>query len=221
VTAATFLSFDGIDGTGKSTQCKMLVEWLRNCDHAVTACVDPGGTDIGAKLREILLHARTTRLSAKTEALLFMASRAELVDEIIRPALARGDIVVSDRYLLANVVYQAHAGGLNSGDLWSIGEFATGGILPDLTLLFDLPLEAARARRGHASDRIESRGDDYDAKVRDGFLLEATNPVRRIAVIDAAPMADVVHRNVLEIVVPFLQSRGHKIEESSRWRGNE
>ena len=221
MTASTFLSFDGIDGTGKSTQCKMLVEWLRNRGHAVTACVDPGGTDIGAKLREILLHARTMRLSAKTEALLFMASRAELVDEIIRPALARGDIVVSDRYLLANVVYQAHAGGLNSDDLWRIGEFATSGTLPDLTLLFDLPLEAARARRGRASDRMESRGDAYDAKVRDGFLLEAANPVRRIAMIDAAPMVDVVHRNVLEVVVPFLRLKGHQIEESTRWRGNE
>lgn len=213
MTASTFLSFDGIDGTGKSTQCKMLVDWLRNRGHAVTACIDPGSTDIGAKLREILLHARTTRLSAKTEALLFMASRAELVDEIIRPALARGDIVVSDRYLLANVVYQAHAGGLHSDDLWTIGEFATDGILPDLTLLFDLPLEVARARRRRASDRMESRGDDYDAKVRDGFLHEAANPARRIAVIDAAPMVEIVYRNVLEVIVPFLRLKGHKIEE--------
>lgn len=144
---ATFLSLDGIDGTGKSTQVRLLVEWLRASGLSVTSCVDPGGTDLGAKLREILLHGRANAMAARTEALLFMASRAELVATVIQPALARGEIVVSDRYLLANVVYQGHAGGLNPSELWQIGQFATGGIAPDLTIVFDLPTDLARQRR--------------------------------------------------------------------------
>src|ERR1700726_2574713 len=112
-----FLSLDGLDGTGKSTQCRLLCDWLRQQGREVTACVDPGGTALGERLREILLHHRGT-MEPAAEALMFMASRAQLVAEVIRPALAQGQIVVSDRYLLANVVYQGHAGGLDVDLLW-------------------------------------------------------------------------------------------------------
>ena len=132
---AAFLSLDGLDGTGKSTQCRLLADRLRGRGLAVTECVDPGGTELGGRLREILLASRQTRIGMRTEALLFMASRAELVAQVIRPALDRGDVVVSDRFLLATVVYQGHAGGLPPDDLWAVGRFATGGLLPDLTLV--------------------------------------------------------------------------------------
>ena len=204
-----FLSLDGIDGTGKSTQVRLLVDALRAVGATVTACVDPGGTELGAKLREILLHGRDVGISSRTEALLFMASRAELVASVIRPALERGEIVVSDRFLLANVVYQGHAGGLDASQLWSVGEFATGGVRPDLTIVFDLPVELARSRRGRPADRIERRGIEYDLLVRNGYLAEARSNPSRIAVVDATPDEAAVHRSVLELVRPILHRHGH------------
>src|SRR4051794_20572655 len=151
-----FVSLDGLDGTGKSTQCRLLVEWLSAQKVPVTACTDPGGTALGQELRKLLLFGREHRIATTTEAMLFMASRAQLVEEVIRPALEdRGEVVVSDRFLLANVVYQGHAGQLNVEDLWAIGRFVTGGLEPDLTLVFDLPPEIAVARRNREADRME------------------------------------------------------------------
>src|SRR5262252_6644899 len=139
-----FISLDGLDGTGKSTQCRLLVEWLTTQKIPVTACTDPGGTALGQQLRQLLLFGREHRIATMTEAMLFMASRAQLVDEVIRPALDRGEVVVSDRFLLANVVYQGHAvEGGNPTDLWTVGRIVTGGLEPDLTLVLDLPPDVA------------------------------------------------------------------------------
>lgn len=203
-----FLSLDGIDGTGKSTQLLLIVDWLRGLGLPVTSCVDPGGTELGAKLREILLHGRANAMAARTEALLFMASRAELVATVIRPALARGDVVVSDRYLLANVVYQGHAGGLEPRELREIGRFATGGILPDLAIVFDAPPDVTRRRRNRPADRIESRGDDYDDKVRAGFRAEALANPQAIRILDATPDTHTVHAAVRDLVRPLLAAKG-------------
>jgi len=117
-----------------------------------------------------------------------MASRAELVQQVIRPALAGGHVVVCDRFLLATVVYQGHAGGLNVETLWKMGELATGGLAPDLTLVFDLPVEMATQRRGRDADRMESRDRMYHERVRAGFLAEAKRQPDVIQVIDATPM---------------------------------
>src|SRR5205807_4082434 len=134
--------------------------------------------------RDILLD-RHREMSLACEALLFMASRAQLTAEIIRPALEQERIVVSDRYLLANVVYQGHAGGLDPEMLWQIGRLATGGLEPDLTFVLDLSVDAARARRTGPADRVESRAAAYHARVRGGFLAEARRQPERIRVIDA------------------------------------
>src|SRR5262249_44522317 len=112
-----FISLDGLDGTGKSTQCRLLADWLRGSGYAVTTSIDPGGTPLGTQLRSLVLHHRS-EMDRMCEALLFMASRAQLLAEVIRPALAAGRIVVSDRFLLANIVYQGHAGGLDVERLW-------------------------------------------------------------------------------------------------------
>src|SRR5437868_12980727 len=152
---APFVSLDGLDGSGKSTQCRLLAEWLRGRGLAVTECADPGGTAVGDQFRELLLHRRETQMSPACEALLFMASRAQLVAEVIRPALEAGRAVVCDRFLLANVVYQGHAGGLDVGLLWEAGRLSTGGLVPDLTLVLDLAPEKARARRRGPADRVE------------------------------------------------------------------
>lgn len=199
-----FLSFDGLDGTGKSTQCRRLADRLRAAGVAVTHCTDPGGTPVGARLRELLLFGREYQMSARTEALLFMASRAELVEQVVRPALLRGEVVLSDRFLLANVVYQGHAGGLDPAELWQVGGFGTGGLLPDRTLVFDLPVDQAHARRKPDADRLEGRGRDYMTRVRAGFLAEAARRPDRVRVIDAAPAADAVAAAVWAAVSDLL-----------------
>lgn len=202
-----FLSLDGLDGTGKSTQCRLLVGRLRSTGRAVTACADPGGTELGAKVRELLLFGREHQMGIRTESLLFMASRAELIDQVIRPALARGEVVVSDRFLLANVVYQGHAGGLQSEMLWRVGELATGGIAPDFTIVFDVSLDVARTRAKREADRLESRGAEFHERVRAGFLYEAQRRPDRFHVIDATPSAEVVHEEVWRVVSEFLRGR--------------
>jgi dTMP kinase len=198
-----FISLDGLDGTGKSTQCRLLVDWLRGHGLAVTACADPGGTVIGEKIRDLLLDRRQ-EMTMICEALLFMASRAQLSAEIIRPALAAGQIVVSDRFLLANVVYQGHAGGLDPEWLWTIGRMATDGLEPDLTLVLDLPVEAALARRKKVADRFESRADDYQARVREGFLAQGRQHPERLRIIDAGQTMQVVHERICQEVARVL-----------------
>jgi dTMP kinase len=202
-----FLSLDGIDGTGKSTQVKLLAERLRSNGHAVTTCTDPGGTELGAKIREILLHGKQQCMSMRAEALLFMASRAELIERVIAPALDRGEIVISDRFLLANVVYQGHAGGLDVNDLWSLGTFVTKGIEPDLTLILDLPVEAARSRRPGPADRLERRTQEYFEQVRAGFLAEATLCPQSRFVVDASGSIEAVHEALFQHVQAWLGGR--------------
>src|SRR3954453_9025840 len=167
-----FLSLEGIDGTGKSTQCRLLVEWLRERGHDGEPCIDPGGTPVGQELRQILLSSRHA-LTPACEALLFMASSAQLVHEVIRPALESGKVVVSDRFLLATVLFQGHAGLLDVDELWQVGRLSTGGWEPDLTLVLDLPVDRAQQRRqGRAADRMESKPAEYHRRVREGFLKE-------------------------------------------------
>jgi dTMP kinase len=199
MTRGRFLSLDGIDGTGKSTQCRLLADWLRGHSFDVVACADPGGSAIGAALRDILLHHRG-EMTPACEAFLFMASRAQLVAEVIRPALSSGRLVVCDRFLLANVVYQGYGGGLDVDQLWNVGRMATGGLEPDLTIVLDLPLETALSRRSRAPDRMESKTLEYQQRVREGFLAEARRRPDRIRVVDASPPIEVVQLRIREEV---------------------
>jgi dTMP kinase len=201
--AARFISLDGLDGTGKSTQCRLLAEWLRQRGLEVVTCRDPGGTPLGDALRAILL-GHPYEIAPTAEALLFMASRAELVERVIRPALSAGTWVVSDRFVLANVVYQGHAGGLAADDLWDVGRVATGGLEPDLTVVLDLPVAAAIERRGRAADRLEGRDMAYQERVRHGFLAEAQRRPDRIAVVDATPDVEAVRMAVRAAVARLM-----------------
>ncbi|HTQ38655.1 MAG TPA: dTMP kinase [Pirellulales bacterium] len=180
-----FFSFDGIDGGGKSTQIALFCDWLREGGHTVVACRDPGGTPLGEAVRNLLLDRQDLAISRMSEMLLYMAARAQLVEHVIQPALAAGSIVVSDRFLLANVVYQGHAGGLDVQQLWEIGQFITLGIEPDLTFLLDMPPAAAQLRIQRQLDRMEQHGDDFRQRLRTGFLAEAARRPDRIVVIDA------------------------------------
>ena len=206
-----FITLDGVDGAGKSTQCRMLIEWLTALKIPVTACTDPGGTALGLELRHLLLHRREHRLAMTTEALLFMASRAQLVEEVIRPALSRGEVVVSDRFTLANVVYQGHAGGLRPAALWSIGLFATGNLEPDLTLVFDLSLDTALARRERVADRMEERDIEFYNRVSTGFRFEAGMRPEKYRLIDARLEVQSVHGAVRREVATLLSANGWTI----------
>ncbi len=143
-----FLSVDGIDGVGKSTQMARLVAWLESLGRRVVTCRDPGSTPLGETLRELLLHSGEDRpIGPRAEMLMYMAARAQLVDEVIRPALESGAVVVADRYLLANLAYQAHAGGLDRDAVLGVGGVAIDGVAPDRVLLLDLdPAETDRRR---------------------------------------------------------------------------
>ena len=167
-----FFSFDGVDGVGKSTQIRLLAEALRERGREVVTCRDPGGTALGERLRDILLNHHATPIHRRSEMLLFMASRAQLVEEVIRPALAEGKIVISDRYLLATVVYQAHAGGLSPDDVWRVGEVTVGGIMPKLTFLLDMP--AARAASSPAA--IARSNGGAGARIPGDESVKASSP---------------------------------------------
>jgi dTMP kinase len=205
---SAFLSLDGLDGTGKSTQCRLLAEWLGEVKIPAIVCSDPGGTPVGLELREILLHRREHQLAVTTEALLFMASRAQLVQDVIRPALDRGEVVIADRFTLANVVYQAHAGGLNSDDIWKVGAFATGGLEPDLTLVLDLTLDAALARRNRDADRMEARDREFHVAVKRGFMYEAGRRPEKHRIIDASPDVETVQKSIRREVSRLLGEHG-------------
>jgi dTMP kinase len=198
-----FLCLDGLDGSGKSTQCRLLADWLRTQGRTVIECHEPGSTPLGEQLRSLVLQHRH-QVSLPAEALLFMASRAQLLAEVIRPALAEGQTIVCDRFELSTLVYQGHAGGLDRQQLEAAGRLATAGLEPDLTLILDLPLERARARRGSPTDRLESRDDTYHERVRQGFLAEAQRRPDRIKVIDASAATDAVQTLIREEVKRVL-----------------
>jgi dTMP kinase len=168
-----FFSFDGIDGTGKSTQVRLLADALGAHGREVVVCRDPGSTPLGEKIREVLLMSDAgTPIGQRSEMLLYMAARAQLVEEVIRPALTAGKIVIADRYILANVVYQGYAGGLDPEDIWRVGSVATQGLMPDCVFLLDMEPEEAGQRMNRPLDRMESRGDEYRRRLREGFLRE-------------------------------------------------
>jgi dTMP kinase len=202
-----FFSFDGIDGVGKSTQVNLFVEALRDRGLDVVVCRDPGSTALGERVRELLLtHDAATPIDRRSEMFLYMAARAQLVDEVIRPALAAGKVVVSDRYLLANVVYQGHAGGLDAAAIWQVGRVATDGVEPDCVFVLDMPPEVADRRINRPLDRMEQQGNEYRSRLRKGFLAEAAASGGRIQVIDAGREIPQVQADIWRIAEPLLRS---------------
>jgi dTMP kinase len=199
-----FLAFDGIDGGGKTTQAELLAEWLCAQGREVVCCRDPGSTAVGEAVRKILLEPGPVPLALPAEMLLYMAARSQLVAEVIRPALAAGKCVLSDRFLLANVVYQGHAGGLDPDLIWQIGVLACGGLMPALTIVLDLPVEAALARLRRPLDRIEQRGRGFAQAVRDGYLAEARRRPAQIVVLDATLPIDTLQQQVRQIAARLL-----------------
>lgn len=194
-----FIAFDGVDGAGKTTQIAALRDRLENeLGMEVMTVRDPGGTRVGEAIRALLLDS-DLEMHRRCEALLYMASRAQLCEEQIRPALAAGKVVISDRFLLANVVYQSVQGGEDAETIWKLGEIATGGLRPDFTILLDLPVEVGLQRLNRPADRMESRGVEYLEAVRTGFLQHVAR-VGDHTVIDAGQESERVLKTVWEMV---------------------
>ena len=182
-----FITFEGGDGTGKSTQVRLLAEWLTEQGRTVVTTREPGGTEVGTALREIVLHHRG-EIDPRAEALLYAADRAQHVGTLVRQALERGDVVVQDRYIDSSVAYQGAGRVLDATEIKRISLWATGDLLPDLTVLLDLPGDVARARLAgehKVFDRLENERDDFHERVRTGFLALAANEPQRFLVVDA------------------------------------
>jgi dTMP kinase len=181
-----FVAFEGGDGAGKSTQVERLADWLRGRDHEVVTTREPGGTMLGAQLRSVLLDVRSVGLSARSEALLYAADRAEHVAAVIRPALHRGAIVVSDRYVDSSIAYQGAGRALSAAEVERLSRWATQGLRPHLTVLLDVDPMVATRRRAGTPDRIEAESVEFHTRVRQGFLDLAERDPKRYLVLDAA-----------------------------------
>lgn len=187
-----FLTLEGGDGSGKSTQATLLERWLAERGRTVVRTREPGGTPVGVEIREIVLHHRGD-IAPRAEALLYAADRAHHVATVVRPAIARGDVVVQDRYLDSSVAYQGAGRVLDANEVRGLSEWATEGLMPDLTVLLDLPWEVARRRLDGARtryDRLEAEAGEFHARVREAYLALAGAEPARFAVVDATLPVD-------------------------------
>lgn len=203
------ISFEGSEGSGKSTQIARLAERLQAAGREVVATREPGGTEIGEQIRNIIVHnSRGDEMCPETELLLFTAARAQVVREVIVPALERGAVVLSDRYLDSSTVYQGIARNLAPGPVSAINQFAVGDVMPHLTVVIDVPTEVSLARiRQRASDlpdRMERENISFYTKVREGYLLLAQQWPDRVVVLDGTLTPDELDRNVWTAVEPRL-----------------
>jgi dTMP kinase len=201
--AGKFIVLDGPDGCGKSTQAKALSEWLRKQGVDVATFRDPGTTDIGEKIREILLSPSHEAMGVRCEMLLYMAARVQLWEEKIKPALAAGKCVVMDRWLSSTCAYQGFAGGFGAASVIKIAEMCLERVWPDLTLVLDVEQAVATKRMARELDRMEMKGKEYHEKVRKGFL-ELVTTGKNVEVIDAGKEVGEVHYQVLRLVAERL-----------------
>lgn len=212
--AGTFITFEGIDGSGKTTQLRLLQNFLQQAGCDVLSTREPGGTPVGNRLRAALLDAQE-EVDPLTELLVFAADRAQHVRRVLRPALESGQVVFSDRYADATAAYQGAGRGFSPELISEIIELATEGLKPDLTLLFDLSIEDAttRTRRRvdgqRQGDRLDAETAEFHTRVRDAYLRLAHAEPERVKIIETNQAVELTHERVKEIVVPFLRSRGH------------
>jgi len=219
----TFITFEGIDGSGKSTQLRLLNTFLRSlgCNAVVTR--EPGGTALGLRLREALLDAHE-EVDPLTELLVFAADRAQHVRRMLVPALESGAVVISDRYADATIAYQGAGRGFPPELIAQIVQLATGGLKPDLTLLFDVSIEESTSRTTRRSsgknttgktgrDRLDIENAEFHTRVRDAYLKMADAEPERLILIDTSGPVERTHDRVKQVIVPFLRSRGHLITD--------
>ncbi|PNV33481.1 dTMP kinase [Streptomyces sp. DH-12] len=214
-----FIALEGGDGAGKSTQAEALADWIRSKGHEVVLTREPGATPVGKRLRSILLDVSSAGLSHRAEALLYAADRAEHVDTVVRPALERGAVVISDRYIDSSVAYQGAGRDLSPTEIARINRWATAGLVPNLTVLLDVEPETARERFTEAPDRLESEPAEFHARVRSGFLTLAAADPGRYLVVDAGQEPEAVTtviRHRLDRVLPLSEAEIAAREEARR-----
>lgn len=200
--AGVFVSFEGGDGSGKTTQIGLLGDWFTRLGHEVVVTREPGGTTLGAELRRLVLHGED--MAPRTEALLYAADRAHHVSTVVRPALARGAVVVTDRYLDSSVAYQAGGRELGADEVENLSLWATGGLLPHVTVLLDLDPAVGVARVPGGLDRLERAGAEFHERTREAYLARAAAHPERIAVVDASLPVEDVHALVVAAVAEKL-----------------
>jgi dTMP kinase len=198
------LALEGGEGAGKSTQARLLAIWLRDQGYDVVATHEPGATKVGMRLRALLLDTAHTGLSARAETLMYAADRAEHVSTVIRPALERGAIVVTDRYVDSTLAYQGAGRQLSVGEVANLNEWATGGLKPDLTILLDLSPASGLGRRERSADRLEAEPAEFHQRVRAGFLALAQAEPERYLVLDATLPPNQISREIQDRIRDLL-----------------
>lgn len=223
--AGTFITFEGIDGSGKSTQLRLLANFLRSQGSDVLVTREPGGTPVGLRLRAALLDGQE-EVDPLTELLVFAADRAQHVRRVLRPGLEAGRIVLSDRYADATKAYQGAGRGFSPELISEIVQLATEGLTPDLTLLFDLSVAESSARTRRRSegkqrgDRLDSEDVQFHTRVREAYLELARNEFERFRIIATNGSLEETHERVKVIVVPFLESRGQIVSRERATAGS-
>lgn len=204
--AGLFVTFEGGDASGKTTQIGLLADWLKEQGKTVVVTREPGGSDLGNELRDIVLHRRGF-IAPRAEALIYAADRAHHIHEVVRPALERGEVVLQDRYLDSSVAYQGAGRVLDPSEVREVSLWATEGLMPDVTVLLDVPVDIGLARQAseeRAYDRLEAEALEFHERVRDSYLAIAQENPDRVVVIDGTAAIDEVHRAVLERVSQAL-----------------
>ena len=198
-----FITFEGADGCGKTTQLELLAQYLK--DYEVLKTREPGAKGLGEKIREILLNY-DAQVSGRAESYLFLADRAQHIDMVVNPAVQAGKIVLCDRHTDSTVAYQGYGRGIDLDRIRKLNDIAVNGRKPDLTLLFDIDVETSMARVGNHKDRMESAGINFFNKVRQGYLEIAKNEPQRVKIIDASKSIEEIHKNVVILVEELLQT---------------
>jgi len=200
-----FITFEGSEGCGKSTQSKLLYRYLKRGGFNVTYLREPGGNKISEKIRKLLLDTKNDSITPITETLLYMAARAQVVSEIIVPALKKGKIVICDRFMDSTVAYQGYGLGIDIKSIKSVGDFVTSGIKPDLTIFMDLPLKDGLKHRWKSKDRIERRSLNYHYRVLKGYFALAKSEPRRIRVVKVLKDKNNTQSEIRKIVDGFIK----------------
>ena len=209
----SFITFEGIEGCGKTTQIQLLKECLEKRGYTVVATREPGGTQIGDTIRRILLDSKNSNIDIKTELLLYQAARAQHIKDVIQPSLAEGSIVLCDRFTDATLAYQGYAQDIHPDFIETLNQFATGNLIPDLTILIDCPVEIGlrRARDRMAAQRATDREDRFEEKdldfhqaVRLGYLQIAENNSSRFYIVDGREDPDSAHRSIQSAVLKVI-----------------
>ena len=194
-----FITFEGIDGCGKTTQIKLLKEYFEKKNKKVLLTREPGAKGLGEKLREILLNY-DGEVSSNCESFLFLADRAQHIDTIVKPAVQRGEIVLCDRHTDSTVAYQGYGRGVNIEQINLLNNIATSGLKPDITFIFDIDTETSAKRVGKEKDRMEAAGIEFFKRVREGYLSIAKDEPERVKLIDGNKTIEEIHEEILELI---------------------